>query len=346
MGKKKEELWTEFAGKEFYAKMAENSTNDENGNDIVDTYSTKTELAGKVDQVEGKGLSTNDYTTAEKNKLGTVEEGAEVNVIVGLSISGTVIQPDQSRIVDIPVFGGSGAGMVPGVTQQDEGKYLSASGWDSFNFATSEDIDDMFTEPFGTVNIGGRAYEYVRINNQFWLRENLDYKFDGCTVGAEEPLDTVPLANYYNRDEDTYGINGNKYGLLYNYPAVLALDNLLTDGWHVPTKADFQTLIESAGGLDVAGLALKSSTGWSYGEGNDTLNFSAYPAGHSLQFNDVYHYGNVGYGAYFWSSTLDDSDPSDIRAWYVDMQSGNNVKLGTTFKLFNLYSVRLVKNLS
>lgn len=29
----------------------------------------KTMLAGKVDKVEGKGLSTNDYTTAEKTKL-------------------------------------------------------------------------------------------------------------------------------------------------------------------------------------------------------------------------------------------------------------------------------------
>ena len=32
-------------------------------------YATKTELGNKVDKVGGKGLSTNDYTTAEKNKL-------------------------------------------------------------------------------------------------------------------------------------------------------------------------------------------------------------------------------------------------------------------------------------
>lgn len=31
---------------------------------------------GKVDKVEGKGLSTNDYTTAEKEKLGNIENGA------------------------------------------------------------------------------------------------------------------------------------------------------------------------------------------------------------------------------------------------------------------------------
>lgn len=33
----------------------------------------------KVDKVTGKGLSTNDYTTTEKNKLGGIAEGAEVN---------------------------------------------------------------------------------------------------------------------------------------------------------------------------------------------------------------------------------------------------------------------------
>lgn len=34
----------------------------------------------KVDKVEGKGLSTNDYTTDEKNKLAGIAAGAEVNV--------------------------------------------------------------------------------------------------------------------------------------------------------------------------------------------------------------------------------------------------------------------------
>ena len=39
----------------------------------------KAALANKVDKVSGKGLSTNDYTTAEKNKLAGVEAGAQVN---------------------------------------------------------------------------------------------------------------------------------------------------------------------------------------------------------------------------------------------------------------------------
>lgn len=40
-------------------------------------------LGGKVDTVSGKGLSTNDYTTAEKTKLSGIAASAlTVNVVI------------------------------------------------------------------------------------------------------------------------------------------------------------------------------------------------------------------------------------------------------------------------
>lgn len=42
--------------------------------------SIQTDISGKVDKVVGKELSSNDYTTAEKNKLAGIASGAEVNV--------------------------------------------------------------------------------------------------------------------------------------------------------------------------------------------------------------------------------------------------------------------------
>lgn len=45
----------------------------------------QTALDSKVDKVTGKGLSTEDYTTTEKNKLAGVEAGAQVNVATDLS---------------------------------------------------------------------------------------------------------------------------------------------------------------------------------------------------------------------------------------------------------------------
>ena len=49
----------------------------------------KTALAGKVDTVSGKGLSTNDYTTEEKNKLSGIAAGAEENVQSDWNVSDT-----------------------------------------------------------------------------------------------------------------------------------------------------------------------------------------------------------------------------------------------------------------
>ena len=49
----------------------------------------KNALAGKVDKVDGKGLSTNDYTSAEKTKLSGVASGAQVNVLEGIQKNGT-----------------------------------------------------------------------------------------------------------------------------------------------------------------------------------------------------------------------------------------------------------------
>lgn len=49
----------------------------------------KVKLAGKVDAESGKGLSTNDFTTAEKTKLAGIEAGAEVNDINTITVNGT-----------------------------------------------------------------------------------------------------------------------------------------------------------------------------------------------------------------------------------------------------------------
>lgn len=60
---------------------------------VVDKFDTK------VDKIEGKGLSTNDFTNAYRNKLGGIEAGAEVNAIESISIDGVVQSIDSNRDV-------------------------------------------------------------------------------------------------------------------------------------------------------------------------------------------------------------------------------------------------------
>lgn len=56
----------------------------------------------KVDKVEGKGLSTNDYTTDEKTKLEGIATGAQVNVIETVKVNGVALTP-TAKAVDVIV---------------------------------------------------------------------------------------------------------------------------------------------------------------------------------------------------------------------------------------------------
>lgn len=62
----------------------------------------KSALGEKVDVEIGKGLSTNDYTSAEKQKLSGIASGAQVNVIESVKVNGTKLTP-SSKAVDISV---------------------------------------------------------------------------------------------------------------------------------------------------------------------------------------------------------------------------------------------------
>lgn len=54
-----------------------------------------------VTPVSGKGLSTEDYTTAEKTKLGGIAAGAQVNVIETVKVNGTALTPDANKAVNV-----------------------------------------------------------------------------------------------------------------------------------------------------------------------------------------------------------------------------------------------------
>lgn len=60
-------------------------------------------FASKVDKVDGKGLSSNDYTSTEKTKLAGVASGAQVNVLEGIQKNGqTVTVTNKIANIEVP----------------------------------------------------------------------------------------------------------------------------------------------------------------------------------------------------------------------------------------------------
>jgi len=145
------------------------------------------------------------------------------------------------------------------------------------NLTISENIhsesDNFFTDPRD-----GQKYRTVKIGNQIWMAENLNYKIGKCWA--------------YDNGEN----NRQKYGLLYNWETAM---EACPAGWHLSTRDDWEELIRIAGGIKEAGKNLKSKTGWDdNGNGTDKFGFSALPGGYRSTHG---RFGQVGRYGRWWS---------------------------------------------
>jgi len=146
----------------------------------------------------------------------------------------------------------------------------------------------------------GKTYKTVKIGNQIWMAENLDYAGENGNFG-------ICLGNDLK--------NCQKYGRLYKWKdAMLACP----DGWHLPEYGEWQTLVDFTGG-ETAGRKLKAKNGWEKWDcekttmddrgrtikiskcNSDNYGFSALPG--SWQGNSNGNFSNGGKYGSWWSAT-------------------------------------------
>ena len=115
------------------------------------TYATQAVVNNKVDKEAGKGLSTNDYTTTEKNKLAGIAAGAQVNVIESVKVNGVAL-PVSEKAVDVTVPTGALASknkvsktdLDTALTSELDGK---ANSDDLAVIATTGNVNDLIQTP-------------------------------------------------------------------------------------------------------------------------------------------------------------------------------------------------------
>ena len=127
----------------------------------------------------------------------------------------------------------------------------------------------------------GQTYKTVKIGDQWWMAENLNYETD---------------SSFCYKDSAEFC---EKYGRLYTWDAVV---DVCPDGWHLPSKAEWETLITAVGGQATAGKMLKSTSG---GKGSDAFGFSALPAGYRVKGGGYLY---AGAHTFFRSSTVSSTE--------------------------------------
>lgn len=93
------------------------------------------ELSGKVDKETGKGLSTNDYTNAEKSKLAGISEGAQENLVNDVQVNSVSII-DSNKIANLTVTEGQTNGSI-----RVNGTDISVHGLGSAAYANTTAFD-------------------------------------------------------------------------------------------------------------------------------------------------------------------------------------------------------------
>ncbi len=167
----------------------------------------------------------------------------------------------------------------------------------------------------------GRTYKTVKIGDQTWMAENLDYYTNSSVVS----------------DYTTYG-------RLYTWEEA---QTVCPAGWHLPSEEEYSALFNDAGGMYIAASHLKSITGWSTEgtpyTGYDTYGFTALPAGFCYTpeagGEGCHEQGTM---AAFWNSTVQDG--SGLASYVILNYNSAEPVMQTQAK--DLYlSVRCIKDL-
>lgn len=194
-------------------------------------------------------------------------------------------------------------------------------------------------------DIDGNEYHSVVIGTQTWMQENLRT----TRYRNGDAVNYIPESSswswtgsgaysWINNDANTKSI----YGAIYNGYTVLDYRNIAPEGWHVPSTSEWQTLIAYLGGETVAGGKMKETGNahWIAPNTNatNTSGFSALPEGQRHMSTGAYN--NLGYNAYYWSSTVYDYYSNDQIILFNN--SGNASKSACSNNYGN--AIRCIKN--
>ena len=176
----------------------------------------------------------------------------------------------------------------------------------------------------------GQIYKTVKIGNQGWMAENLNYadsvatpslmgksccflnKVENCAVAGRlytwmAAIDSVKL----------YKDKFVKCGVGKTCSLPDTVYGICPPGWHLPTNKEWKTLFNEVGGILTASEVLKSKTGWlDNGNGTDDFGFSGLPVGERSAYGHIYYdpyFSGDGDFAGFWSA----SEYSNSYAYHV-----------------------------
>ncbi|MBR6944077.1 MAG: fibrobacter succinogenes major paralogous domain-containing protein [Fibrobacter sp.] len=184
----------------------------------------------------------------------------------------------------------------------------------------------------------GKVYKTTQIGGKTWMAENLNY-FD--IEGAASSIKNDWC--YWDKPE-----NCESAGRLYTWKVA---KRVCPEGWRLPTKADWESLLQEVGAdslneiLWKGSSKLKSVNGWENGgSGTDDFGFTAVPAGMKFTTRTQDGFTYHGCSSLMWAATEADGGAADSLAYHMYLDCSNDNAIVNTVRKINGLSVRCVKD--
>ena len=272
---------------------------------ILSCEKNPTESNVKVPEVNTSEVSAITDTSAQCGGTITSDGGATVTA------RGVCWSTGQNpTVADDTTNDGTGAGSftsnITGLTERTT-YYVRAYATNSAGTGYGSTMSFTTIATTGTVtDIDGNTYQTVKIGEQWWMAENLKvthYRNGDAIPNVTNDttwsdLTTSAYCNYNNNSS-----NATTYGRFYNWYAVNDSRNIAPTGWHVPSDAEWQTLVDYLGGDAGGKMKETGTTHWNSpntGATNES-GFTALPGGCRRYSSGSF--SSMRSTASFWSST-------------------------------------------
>lgn len=203
----------------------------------------------------------------------------------------------------------------------------------------------LYSDAPSVTDIDGNVYPTVKIGNQIWMAENL--RVTKYNNGDPIPWVTVGWCNIGYGVFTYYGNNEaykSTYGAFYNWYAVNDSRSICPTGWHIPSSAEWMTLLNTLGGYNVAGGQMKAIDGWAQPNvgATNSSGFNAQPAGYLVPGWSSYNeFFEPGISTMWWSRYSPCCYNTDYYSlWY----NYNSAPTGNSHPWYYGHSVRCVKD--
>jgi uncharacterized protein (TIGR02145 family) len=230
---------------------------------------------------------------------------------------------------------------------QSDTMYVYETGSPVYKRAVARIDSIIFYKAAGKVtDIDGNVYKTVEIGTQTWMAENLKVEHYRNGDAIPNVTDTTAWGGltsgaycWYNNDSAA----NSGYGAMYNWYAAADPRNIAPSGWHVPTDAEWTTLINYLGGAAVAGGKMKEAgtDHWSAPNSGATNESGFTALGGGYRYTDNGSFRQLTLDGDWWSATEVDAPYAMFRNIYYNEASSGRYY----YKKQNGFSIRCVKDL-